>query len=227
MSAYQREVKRIVWFLHTAHTVNTTLPINVAVSGQRYRGSEAILQKAGAGILPVPHILSPAWASKWHRLSFNKIAALSMTQFDRVIVVDNDVALLRNMDHLSYATSVPAATFHITLGPLARKTRCAVTSGLLVLQPSVNNFQIAMRILNNMSYDRQIYDGGDEEFWHAYFRYTNLLYELPMRYHTHRLVSMPIGDWHRVHMLHLINNFAGRNKKKIPTTVSRVEKYFN
>ena len=42
-------------------------------------------------LLSGPMVPSPAWASKWHRLSFNKIAALSFTQFRKVVVLDNDV----------------------------------------------------------------------------------------------------------------------------------------
>ena len=32
---------------------------------------------------------SPRWASEWHKQSFNKLGALAMTQFDKVIVLPN------------------------------------------------------------------------------------------------------------------------------------------
>lgn len=40
----------------------------------------------------------PQWASKWHKQSFNKLGALAMTQFDKVIVLDNDVVLVKGLD---------------------------------------------------------------------------------------------------------------------------------
>ena len=92
---------------------------------------------------------SPAWASKWHRLSFNKIAALSFTQFRKVVVLDNDVGLLRSMDHMLLHAPAPAAVFHTTIGPLAKRTPCAVTTGLLVLRPSQRAFARARRYDGN------------------------------------------------------------------------------
>ena len=93
--AREREVGRILWFAHTARMVSTRLPIHVVVAGERDPTSESRLKRAGLKLLDGPMVPTPQWASKWHRLSFNKIAALSFTQFDRVIVLDNDAVRTR------------------------------------------------------------------------------------------------------------------------------------
>ena len=101
--AREREVSRVLWFAQTAKAVRTRLPIHAVVAGDRDAAVEARLEAAGVRLLEGPMIGTPPWASKWHRLSFNKIAALSFTRFRKVIVLDNDAGLLRNMDHVRHA----------------------------------------------------------------------------------------------------------------------------
>ncbi|EOD24677.1 hypothetical protein EMIHUDRAFT_450577 [Emiliania huxleyi CCMP1516] len=243
--ARAREVNRVLWFMHTARAVGTLLPVHAVVAGDRDAASEAKLEAAGSAaaagvrLLSGPMVPSPAWASKWHRLSFNKIAALSFTQFRKVVVLDNDVGLLRSMDHMLLHAPAPAAVFHTTIGPLAKRTPCAVTTGLLVLRPSQRAFARALSTLAAMNYSRETYDGGDEEFWLRYFAdgaaAGEPLYELPWRYHTHRLLPLPPEEWYRVRMLHLIGSLAGRGfciprnatraAEMYPTWTTRTEKW--
>ena len=224
----EREVNRVLWFAHTARKVQTAFPIHAVVAGERLDAtSEARLKKAGVALLDGPMIPTPTWASKWHRLSFNKIAALSFTQFKKVAVLDNDVGLLHNIDYMLRTAPTPSGVFHTTIGPLAKRTRCAVTTGLLVLQPSVASYARALGVLAAMNYTSERYDGGDEEFWLKYFIEANEpLYELPWRYHTHRLLPLPAGEWHRVRMLHLITQLAGRGWHIPKNATARVERYF-
>ena len=84
--ARDREVNRVLWFAQTARSVDTQLPIHVVLAGERDAASESRLLKAGLRLIEGPMVPTPAWASKWHRLSFNKIAALSFTQFSKVRV---------------------------------------------------------------------------------------------------------------------------------------------
>ena len=224
--ARDREVNRAVWFAHTAKLVGTRLPIHAVVAGQRDERSEKRLRDAGVRLLAGPMIPTPAWASKWHRLSFNKIAALSFTQFRKVIVLDNDAGLLRNMDHVRRSPT-PAAVFHTTIGPLARRTHCAVTTGLLILRPSKEGYGRALRLLRSMNYTDEQYDGGDEEFWLRYFAEgKEPLYELPWKYHAHRLLPMPAGEWHRVKMMHLITALQGRGWHIPKNATAPAERYY-
>lgn len=156
----------------------------------------------------------------------NKIAALSFTRFRKVVVLDNDAGLLQNMDHLVRTAPTPAAVFHTTIGPLAKRTRCAVTTGLLVLRPSRVAFARALALLSSMNYTKEQYDGGDEEFWLRFFAESaEPLYELPWRYHAHRLLPMSASEWERVRMIHLITALAGRGWHIPKNVTMRAERY--
>ena len=226
--ARDREVNRVLWLAHTARRVNTQLPIHAVVAGERLDAtSEARLKRAGVRLLDGPLVPTPAWASKWHRLSFNKIAALSFTRFRKVAVLDNDVGLLQNMDHMLRTAPTPSAVFHTTIGPLAKRTRCAVTTGLLVLRPSTWGYARALATLQRMNYTTEQYDGGDEEFWLKYFSESpdEPLFELPWRYHAHRLLPMAGSEWESVRMMHLITALANRGWHIPKNATARVEHY--
>ena len=150
--AYRRELRRIRCFIASAKLVKTRLPIYVAVSGERNVAAdgEALLRADGVGILEAPFIDPPQWASTYHKFSFNRISALSFTQFDKVIVMDNDVSLLRNVDELASAPTPglvwhSACSFQLRLGE-----RCGVTGGLFVLRPSAVEFARARTHLQAM-----------------------------------------------------------------------------
>ena len=62
------------------------------------------------------------------RGTFNKFSALALTQYRRVILLDSDCIVVRNIDHLSGAPPPLAAYFHFDLGstcPQARAGSCA------------------------------------------------------------------------------------------------------
>lgn len=144
----------------------------------------------------------------------------------KVIVLDNDAGFLRNMDHVRHAPT-PSAVFHTTIGPLAKRTPCAVTTGLLVLRPTAESYLRARDLLASMNHTSEKYDGGDEEFWLRYFQSAGEpLYELPWRYHAHRLLPLPAAEWHRVRMLHLITQLAGRGWHIPRNATASVERYF-
>ena len=64
---------------------------------------QAHLERLGAHILPGIFVEPPAWASAFHKFSFNRISALRLTQFEKVIVMDNDMALVDAIDELRHA----------------------------------------------------------------------------------------------------------------------------
>ena len=132
------------------------------------------------------------------------------------------------MDHIATAPT-PSAVFHTTIGPLAKRTRCAVTTGVLVLKPSLPAYERALALLSSMNYTKEAYDGGDEEFWLRYFNEQSAngepLYELPWRYHAHRLLPMAAGEWEHVRMMHLISALAGRGWHIPKNVTGKAERY--
>ena len=46
------------------------------------------------------------------RNNFNKLLALNLTQFERVVILDNDCVALRSIDDLAWSVPTPAAACH-------------------------------------------------------------------------------------------------------------------
>ena len=213
-AAYDREHHRITWLVRSAQRVGTRLPIYVVVGPERDAAKEAQLLRLGVrGVIPGKTVTPPPWASRHHRLAFSKIGALALTQFDKVFVLDNDMVLLGNIDHLAYAPT-PAAVWHTALTPWQwrQNESCAVTTGLLGLTPSSSEFKRAKRHLAAMNRwagngSAVVYDGGDQ----AFFREFYVWYELPARYHVHQALKLPPDDWARVRLLHIISGFRDRS----------------
>ena len=111
--AYARELNRILWFVESAKRVGTRLPLYVTVSGDRNASGEALLRSHGVSIVQNEFVQPPKWASTFHHFSFTRIAALSLTQFRKVVVMDNDMALLGNVDDLaSDEARAPGMVWH-------------------------------------------------------------------------------------------------------------------
>lgn len=207
--AYNREVKRVKWFLNSSLRVGTRVPIHVIVGPERFPDREAEIMRLGAKITPIPAwVPPPAFASSHHRLSFCKISALALTQFDKIFVFDNDMALVHNVDDLVFAPA-PSAVWHTTVAKFQFKAKetCAVTTGLIGLVPSQREFARAVAYLASMP-EKTSYDGGDQEFWRGFHR-SPPWYELPLRYQAHQMLRMPPSEWARVHVLHAIAGLRG------------------
>ena len=220
--AYNREVKRIKWFLQSASRVKTRLPIHVIVGPERYADREEELRALGAHITAQnAYVPPPAFASSHHRLSFSKVGALKLTQFDKVFVFDNDIALVHNVDDLAFAPT-PAAVWHTAVAQFQFKAHetCAVTTGLLGLSPSTSEFERAMKVLADMP-TRASYDGGDQEFWRIFYKPWK---ELPLRYQAHQALRMPLREWRQVASLHGISGL--RSVSQLPTELRPYINYY-
>jgi len=225
-AAYDREMQRILWFIRSARKVGTKLPIHVIVGPERDEKKEKKLLdaakaiKANVHVTEGPFVIPPVWANRYHRLTFGKIGALALTQFDKVFVFDNDMALAHNVDHLAFAQT-PSAVWHTSMArwQWRHNESCAVTTGLLGLTPSADEFKRALGHLYSMG-NKSVYDGGDQEFWRQFYTW----HELPLRYQAHQALNMPHEDWHEVRVLHSIS--ALREVNKIPKDMRSLIKYF-
>ena len=218
-AAYDREMHRILWFVRSARRVKTRLPIHVVVGPERNEAKEQQLMKHGVHITVGQPVTPPKWASRFHLLTFSKIGALALTQFDKVFVFDNDVTLVHNIDHLAFVET-PAAVWHNALAGWQWKHNetCAVTTGLLGLSPSQAEFDRALLHMNSLG-DRAVYDGGDQEFWRKFYTWN----ELPNRYQAHQALNMPYDQWHKVRVLHTISGL--RDVSRIPKDMRHLYTY--
>lgn len=160
----------LIRLLRTVRLVCTTVPVHV-VRGDLPSAWEAQLAQLGVKTLDMPCTVPlPSWAAGFHTPTFQKIAALCLTQFRKVLVLDNDVVLLRNIDHLLRS---PTPAFVYT--PHAR----GINSGVAVLRPDRSMFAHARRVLALPRSNGSKGDGGDQEAWPLIFR---RFFELPICY---------------------------------------------
>ena len=230
MKAFLREMHRIEWLLRSLHKVRTRLPIHIVTAGDRNKSAEARLLELGAdSIIQSPPVRPPPWTSTFHKLSFSRISALALTQFSKVVVLDNDMTALHNIDELALAET-PGMVFH-TATVLPRKERCAPTGGLFVLTPSLDEYHAALRHLYALNYPvkphpgmsgRRCYDGSDQEFWRSFYR---PLFELPLRYHAHTGLDMNASEWKQIRLIHNIQGFRSLYHR-IPTAVRQEVRFF-
>ena len=97
----------------------------------------------------------PAWASPWMRGTFAKFGALTLDRYRRVIVLDSDTIVVKNIDHLSGAPPPLAAYFHFDMGSTCpqrptQEGRChlgVLNSGVLALEPDASRLAKARQLL--------------------------------------------------------------------------------
>ena len=235
--ALSRELHRLEWLLRSVRRVRTQLPVHVVVAGERNASLEARLVELGAtSVIESPPVRPPRWTSAFHKLSFSRIAALALTQFRKVVVLDNDMTLLDNIDELAWAPT-PSMVFH-TATVLPRKERSAPTGGLFVLRPSRVEFERALAHLYALNPPKdgkgqpcpacagkayRCYDGSDQEFWRSFYR---PLYELPLRYHAHTGLVMNTSEWRRVRLVHNIAGFRAVYMR-LPSFVRQRIRFFH
>jgi hypothetical protein len=96
--------------------------------------------------------LTDAWTSTWDK-SVTKFAAFSLTYYDRVIALDSDTTLLQSLDDLFFLPPTPIALPRAYWYP----TRpWPLTSLLMVIQPSVQEFERFKRTINGGGNDQLV-----------------------------------------------------------------------
>ena len=102
----------LVRLVRSLRGVGTRLPIVTLVDpSRRFPAVEAELIELGVQLLPAQNIPPPKNANVWHKGTFGKLQIVYLTQFERVIFLDSDAQVLRNIDILASKRVVPAPAF--------------------------------------------------------------------------------------------------------------------
>lgn len=193
---YGKMVRELIRILLSLRAVRTQLPIHVLASGERYSAVEAkIAARFDVSYVTAPLPLTvPAWSSKWAYGSFAKLRALALTQYDRLVVLDNDDVVLRNVDHLaSAAVAAPAFVFGWKCHP-----RRELRASTIVLRPSAADWARASALLVEPA--TAVYDDlGEQSVWR---RLWPAVHELPAGYAAMRTADLPAAEWPHVHIVH-------------------------
>ena len=153
--------------------------------------------RLGVRVLPLPPLEPPAASARRDvrmAKTFVKLHLFSLTQFERVVALDVDIIVRRNIDHLfSAAVRAPAAVLDshwadrgVMQGRAGGHTTARggppvfpFNSGLLVLTPSARLHARMLATVNELP----SYDAGDQGFLASFFgREVGPWHELPRRY---------------------------------------------
>jgi hypothetical protein len=194
-ASYLKDIALAMRLVLSLRRVNTRLPIQLHISGERHERYEQKFLEQGVELVPAPEIRLPSWANPWHAGTFSKLAALSVAGSDRVIVLDVDTVVFRNIDHLSGAPT--PSLVYVSNGCGA--TCCwEINSGVMVLKPSPTEHARLLARLEAGSKSRKTPgDGGDQSFWRKYF---DQVYELPAVYNAEKRNN--VSNWSSIYVLH-------------------------
>ena len=138
------------------------------------------LQAQGWLLRRVEHIANPCCATSqlYPRFArvFTKLRVWTLVEFDRVVFVDADTIVLRNIDALFERPGPFAAAPDFFMPD-------QFNSGAMVLQPSVATFMSMVDQLGRTG----TYDGGDQGFLNQFFHWYQLPVEqrLPIGFNLH------------------------------------------
>lgn len=183
---WRAQARRVVELAANLRSVNASLPLHCLLSGRNQSAVNGtivrLLQQGVRFHTTEPPV--PAWASRMHQASFAKLALInaSFQLGVRLVYLDTDVLLLRNIDHL--ASALPPHALGVTF----RADHELVNSGVLSLHVSSRArlhaaWSLMAKALAHRPWQSCSGDGSDQQAW-IYFlgRTTERLLELPMSY---------------------------------------------
>uniref|UniRef100_A0A803KX48 Hexosyltransferase n=1 Tax=Chenopodium quinoa TaxID=63459 RepID=A0A803KX48_CHEQI len=127
------------------------------------------LEAAGWKIRTIQRIRNPkAEKDAYNEWNYSKFRLWQLTDYDKIIFIDADLLILRNMDFLFSMPEISATGNDATL----------FNSGVMVIEPSNCTFQLLMDHINEI----ESYNGGDQGYlneiftwWHRIPRHMNFL----------------------------------------------------
>lgn len=111
--------------------------------------------------------------------TYTKLRAWELTEFDRVVLLDADTLVLRNVDELFERPAFAAAPDFLLPDRF--------NSGVMVLEPSIDTFRRMMAKLGTL----ESYDGGDQGFLNTFFHDWYAMpaaHRLPCGYNLHQFI---------------------------------------
>lgn len=127
------------------------------------------LEAAGWKIKTIQRIRNPkAEKDAYNEWNYSKFRLWQLTDYDKIIFIDSDLLILRNIDFLFGMPEISATGNNGTL----------FNSGVMVIEPSNCTFQLLMKHINEI----ESYNGGDQGYlneiftwWHRIPKHMNFL----------------------------------------------------
>ncbi|CAI7788752.1 unnamed protein product [Closterium sp. NIES-54] len=174
------------------------------VSAEIGNFSRGGLEAAGWRLIEIERIRNPfGRAGTYNQWNYSKLRLWQLTEYAKVVFVDADILVLRNMDHLFEYPELSARS----------NSRRFFNSGVMVIEPSQCTFELMMENTELI----QSYNGGDQGFvndvfywWHRLPKSINTLKYInaddgPKReLETETLDSLIASDPPTIHALHFL-----------------------
>ena len=165
--------------------------------------NESLLWSYNTTVLPV-RLHHPTWANSWHMQSFAKLAVPREARrvgCERVLFLDNDCRVLRNVDHIFREVEPPAFAWHRGSGGKR------LNSGVMLL-PTDASFVEALEEYTTRQYSsrttpRRLREGGDQEVWQGFFAESGRrVNELPAAYNARKTMRLNLSDVAIAHLVY-------------------------
>ncbi|XP_073098513.1 putative UDP-glucuronate:xylan alpha-glucuronosyltransferase 3 isoform X1 [Elaeis guineensis] len=149
----------------TGSTKDLVILVDETISNHHRSGLEA----AGWKVRTIQRIRNPkAKRDAYNEWNYSKFRLWQLTDYDKIIFIDADMLILRNIDFLFTMPEITATENNATL----------FNSGVMVIEPSNCTFQLLMERINEI----ESYNGGDQGYlneiftwWHRMPKYMNFL----------------------------------------------------
>ncbi|KAK8457750.1 hypothetical protein SEVIR_3G240600v4 [Setaria viridis] len=146
-------------------TRDLVILVDETISDHHRRGLEA----AGWKVRIIQRIRNPkATRDAYNEWNYSKFRLWQLTDYDKIIFIDADLLILRNVDFLFAMPEITATGNNATL----------FNSGVMVIEPSNCTFQLLMDHINEIT----SYNGGDQGYlneiftwWHRIPKHMNFL----------------------------------------------------
>jgi len=148
--------------LYSLNNTSTNIPC-IVLAPQRRLSSDCkqAFQNLGGDLREVEEIsiTKTESAKEFNKhLRFTKLLAWSLVEFQRVVLIDSDMVVVRNIDHLFASPELSAVEDPGSPG--------LFNSGLMVIRPDTEILSSMLSALPNAS----TYNGGDQGFLNFYFK---------------------------------------------------------
>lgn len=197
LKQYLGDMMLLLRLVLSLRRVGTSLPVHLYLSGDRHAKYERLFEEQGVQLSDAPYVNPAHWANPWHAGTFAKLHALSLAAFDKVLVLDLDCVVLRNIDHV-VAWPTPSFRYQVARGGAGCDWE--LQSGVMLLRPNAHAHGRALRMIARTS-DKLPGDRGDQSVWRALYTNTTL-HELPAAFNAFKYELNDADEWASVSVLH-------------------------
>ncbi|KAE8809296.1 Glycogenin-1 [Hordeum vulgare] len=143
------------------HALDGGDAVGVVVDGEEdatilHSAREYVLESAGWKVKIIERIRNPkAERDAYNEWNYNKFRLWQLTDYDKIIFIDADLLILRNIDFLFTMPKISGTGNNAT----------PFNSGVMVIEPSNCTFQLLMEHINEIT----SYNGGDQGYLNEIF----------------------------------------------------------